>query len=72
MAIYTLTDVGSIILDDSLLVSSFSTIVYAPDETPTRWSASPVASLNYFPEGGGGGGGSTRPTSGMLYPRGQC
>ena len=67
MATYTLTDVSSLVLDDSLLVSGFSTIVYTPVEIPTRWLTSPVASLNYFPEGGGDG----RPTSGFLYPRGQ-
>lgn len=67
MATYTLTDVSSLVLDDSLLVSGFSTIVYTPVEIPTRWLTSPVASLNYFPEGGG----SARPNSGMLYPRGQ-
>lgn len=70
MAVYTLADVSSFVLAPALLVSGYSTIGYVPNEESVRWAISPASGFNYFPEGGGGGG-STRPTSGMLYPRGQ-
>ena len=68
MADHTLTAFKGFDLDLQTLVSGYAALVFAPDTAPISWDMSPSKSFDLF---AGGGGGDTRPTSGMLYPRGQ-
>lgn len=51
-----------------LLASSLSTL--GSGAVDTSGITKPFAGWITYTGGGGGGGGSTRPTSGMIYPRG--
>ena len=54
----------------SSLSSGFTGLPSSPANFTVALSAGQV-DLSSFGGTGGGGGGSTRPASGMLYPRGQ-
>ena len=73
MATYTLPGSGTSVFDlqpsGEVEVSGYTSLFYAPDPSNSSWDLSSAAVFNVIPEGGGGG--DTRPTSGMLYPRGQ-
>ena len=74
MAAYTLPSNETSVFDvaQASTVSGYSSVDYSPDTSTIAWFLSPSFVFDYFPtSGGGGGGGSARPTSGMLYPRGQ-